>query len=318
MKIILLFLTLVFSSLSYAGELHTAVMSNDIEKVYKLLESSVDANALDEKGNTPLQLAVENVHIDLYISKLLIKYSADVNAKNRIEETPLHEVAWANRLDMAHVLIENKADVNAVNIYGERPLHFSAGEDNLEMTQLLIENGADLNSKDKNGYTPLHFVVRNNCSHTAEILTKYDDVHLNSKNKEGRTPLHLAVTNPKMLKLLIESGADIDALDKQGNTPLHIATWTWELDSTYILIESGADVNARNATKNTPLHTALWVKDLEMAHVLIENGADVDAINLSGYTPLDYAKNSNIDTLTYRKWCQLSKISYWKKFSCTK
>mgnify|MGYP001242679756 CR=1 FL=1 len=43
-----------------------------------------------------------------------------------------------------------------------------------------------------------------------------------------------------MAVLLIESGAEIDALDDRGSTPLHVAAENFSLDVATMLIESGA------------------------------------------------------------------------------
>lgn len=56
-----------------------------------------------------------------------------------------------------------------------------------------------------------------------EIIKK--GVNPNTKDSEGFTPLHVAasVNEKPCLKLLLEAGSTIDAVDDYGNTALHIA-----------------------------------------------------------------------------------------------
>jgi len=60
----------------------------------------------------------------------------------------------------------------------------------------------------------------------------------------------------KLVRLLVDHGADVTALDMTHSTPLHVALSSRDLEVVRILIESGADVNAQNETHLTPLHIA--------------------------------------------------------------
>ena len=93
------------------------------------------------------------------------------------------------------------------------------------------------------------------------------------------------------VKLLVDYGADITALDITRSTPLHVASSSGHLEVLRILVESGADVNARNVTHLTPLHIASLEGNAETVQLLIERGADVTAQDWKNSTPLHSASS---------------------------
>ncbi len=91
----------------------------------------------------------------LDIIKFLIEKGADVNKKDRLEDTALTSAIRSGYLKTANFLIENGADVNITSGF-ERytPLSIAASNRNVELTKFLIEKGANVNTVDRRG-TPL-------------------------------------------------------------------------------------------------------------------------------------------------------------------
>jgi hypothetical protein len=108
------------------------------------------------------------------------------------------------------------------------------------------------------------------------------------------TPLHSAVVgtqNVEIVRLLLESGADVNVRNKRGEAPLSIAVAGRGRDQktriVELLLAHGAGVNTRIAVgQDTPLHTAAFVGDVAVVKLLLSHKADVNATNSRGKTPL--------------------------------
>jgi len=109
--------------------------------------------------------------------------------------------------------------------------------------------------------------------------TKKHTVKLNSKHVEKyeQNALHQAVLSKNFdeVKKILENTSDIDLADKLGRTPLHYAAFNGDLKSAQLLLEKGADINALDNSKQwTPLFFAVFMKHEDMANLLIKEGAD--------------------------------------------
>ncbi len=96
------------------------------------------------------------------------------------------------------------------------------------------------------------------------------DVNLPSKNGFNVYPIHSAAAGnyTDILKLLIESGAEVNVKQQAGSTPLHAAAQYGNLDMLIILLESGAEVNVRMEGGKLPADLAREKGYNEIAEIL--------------------------------------------------
>ena len=101
---------------------------------------------------------------------------------------------------------------------------YTSTEDrSIEVMEILLKHGADkdLRTDDSNKETALLKAVMNDRAKVSQFLIgKGCNVLL--KGRDGNSPLHWAVKNKneKLVRILIENNADVNAKDIVGDTPL--------------------------------------------------------------------------------------------------
>ena len=217
------------------------------------------------------------------------------------------------------------------------------------------------NYKDEHGLTPLHKSISLNLYElTKEILLsskenlsqKEFNSFINYGTNKGQTPLHYAsfVGNIKLIKLLIENGADIsiktnnhfnvihlavmgnkvtsfyyfikkykidiNSKDSKDNNSLHLATYfNSKKIFNYLLTDKKIEINSKNKEGFTPLHFAVINQNKSMIKKLLMRGADYKIKNKRAETPLELAKknkNYSIQNILKGNKCKYSILNYSK------
>jgi ankyrin repeat protein len=119
-------------------------------------------------------------------------------------DTALHFAAAAYQSEIAKKLLAAGADVRARNRFGDEPLHAAAAgfpgshhwnpAAQAAAISCLIQAGADPNAASKRGVTPLHIAVRTRASMAVLTLLNLG-ADPSRKNKNGSTPMLLASLN---------------------------------------------------------------------------------------------------------------------------
>lgn len=151
--------------------------------------------------------------------------------KNKVAKQNLVKSINSNDLNTVKLALANGVDVNE-EVNGKSFLSCSLYKDvDIEISKYLIEKGAKITDYDKYGNTPIIYCADYGTVEKLNLLIKKGaDVNVKSR-KLNVTPLDYAINftnNPdyNIVKLLIDSGADVNASNKDGYTILDTAVST--------------------------------------------------------------------------------------------
>lgn len=141
-------------------------------------------------------------------------------------------IAGLNEPDVVECLISQRADVSAKNKYGDAPLHLAGQAGRYRVMKKLLEHKADVWAAENTFQdTPLHAIIRctRKSRHVACIsfLLDHDKTLINAPNGLGETPLHVAAVygSDEDIKSLVGKGADISLKNSKGDTPVDCANY---------------------------------------------------------------------------------------------
>lgn len=120
---------------------------------------------------------------------------AEIEARDEDRRTPLMHATIDKNADIVLLLLEARADPNAQDSQGNSPLHFAAQGYDTEMASLLLANGAKVNLLNGHGNSPLFNAVFNSQGHGKLIKLLVDKgANKDSRNAHGVSPSELAAT----------------------------------------------------------------------------------------------------------------------------
>jgi ankyrin repeat protein len=150
----------------------------------------------------------------------------------------------------------------------------------------LAENPELLKAADPAKSTLLHHAAAFGSLETMKLLLD-SGAAVNAVNRRESTPLHWAIHDEAKIRLLLARGAKVNVKQAEGRTPLYLAAMLGNGHSTIrLLLEHGADPNIKMANGRTPLMAASARGDAEAMKLLIAAKALVNAKDTAGETPL--------------------------------
>ena len=219
------------------------------------------------------------VHSDEIQVRGLISLGADIDTRYENGWTLLHYAANGphSLVDsrMILTLFELVADPNARDGMNQTPLHLAALTGNEEIIPTLTASGAKIDARDDRNETALHRAAAGLRPREAVSALIAAGADVDAKNARGDTPLHRAVHSPRAaeaVSAMIAASADVDARNVSGDTPLHLAALKGMTEVASQIIEAGADVNARVTEAATPLSFAIQEGHAETAAVIQSSG----------------------------------------------
>jgi ankyrin repeat protein len=197
------------TSVKYPGyrapELFEAILRDDADKVWSLIQEGADVNAKTEKGVTPLMAAVENNKRN--IVRLLLGAGADIESKNDKGQTALMLASMRGADEFESLYRPGDIAAPRISPASLRPA---------DTVRLLLEGGAKSDTPDDFGATALMYASD---AKKIALLLRHG-AKIDAQDKNGRTALMAAALecNIAATQALLENGAHKDIVDNMGKT----------------------------------------------------------------------------------------------------
>ncbi|KAL6605111.1 ankyrin [Neocallimastix sp. 'constans'] len=194
----------------------------------------------------------------------LITHGADIQKKGfGPEDIPIMKAILYNRPSIITTLIRHGVNGNLYDeILGHTPLTWAIENKAVEAVQCLIEEGVNINQyTPKHKRTPLMYVITLPLTNK-KIIPTTAAISTFTKEEEEEEAEKEAEKKSQLLKLLLDHGADVNAVDDQGQTALILA----------MIIAKEKEGSIRE----------------EMIQSLIDYGADLHMKDNQGLSAFDY------------------------------
>lgn len=179
------------------------------------------------------------------------------------------------------------------------PLYYAAYFGFHQIIERLLDMHQDINAEGGFYGTPLQVACKEGPTDTVCLLLERG-AEINAIPESGNNVLHDAVSRKDvgLVEFLISRGADTEVQNHRGNTPLIVAAKIGACEVIEILLQHRANINGVGQTHlsdmfafSSPLSTATMTRNYSAIKLLLERGAKADQKDMYKRTALYWALN---------------------------
>ena len=322
----------------------------EVEKLaIRLKESDFDFTEVEEliscltnfETKNPDLIDYQNTKITSYDENILAKlqkFGWDINNQSFGGEKLFYRACCIDDLAKNNLLIDHGLDLSK---YGQNGLKYSALNSSFDTFERLLKLGINLNQN------VIFDLISTKTFKALNRILKYGILDVNVvEGINGKRPIHAAAITGSIrkVKILIENGADFNAVDADGNSISNYASnckdgrplmkylaesgfdlevqnkkkitpmiFAVDLDNQNVFEYLKVAINNRDHEGNTPLHTYSCRGEIEIAKKLIANGANVNAKNIEGKTAFHLAVNEKMVILLLENGAKMHELDQFRK-----
>lgn len=153
-----------------------AIGNKEWDTVSKCLQTSLNLNMVNDRGETALHMAISTRNRTLV--RFLLHQDIDVTTCTDEGATPLHFACAHNDLRLVSSLLhrywlngEHDKTIHKLTTNGDNALHFAAHWGNVRIAKRLVRAGVDYTCKNKEGNTPLDYANQFDYPAFAQYIT---------------------------------------------------------------------------------------------------------------------------------------------------
>lgn len=257
-----------------------AVAAQDSRRAGWLLDVGVYTEQRDDRGRTPLRVAIEN-H-DIPTAFKLLDAKANLNPEAADHASLLGIAVQEGETAMVDKMLSSGAKTDGLMPDGEKILPWAIRNGRITFVQAMMKSGADPHLKDRLGNPLLHVAMESGRRDLVDSLIELG-ADPGATNAAGETTIQIAFRRGWLdaVPKLAAAGADPNAPGVDGLTLLDHAVTDGKPEQISLLLKIGADPNGSHssAKSSSPLERAFTSPNREVFQAFLDHGVKPKAGN---------------------------------------